>query len=127
MPCTLSRRSAKLDSLCQSLLNLAKEHRPEQARTHIGVVADVVTAVVRTVVRAIGSRTVRVVEHPKRSRRRQRQETTVATDLSLQPIPHQGESGHFSILKYLPIFLYLISFSVVLKRCDRFRSRRRWE
>jgi len=50
---------------------LAKEHRPEQARTHIGVVADVVTAVVRTVVRAIGSRTVRVVEHPKRSRRRQ--------------------------------------------------------
>ena len=67
--------------------NLAKEHRPEQARPHIGVVTDVVTAVVRTVVRAIGSRTVRVVEHPKRSRRRQRHETTVATDLSLQPIP----------------------------------------
>ena len=95
---------------CQSLLNLAKEHRPEQARTHIGVVADVVTAVVRTVVRTIGSRTVRVVEHPKRSRRRQRHETTVATDLSLQPIPRQGESGYFSIFQYLPIFLYLISF-----------------
>ena len=48
-----------------------KEHRPEQARAQIGVVTSVVTAVVRTVVRTVGSRRVRVVEHPERSRRRQ--------------------------------------------------------
>lgn len=75
---------------CQSLLNLAKEHRTEHTRTEIGVVTDVVTAVVRTVPRAIGSRTVRVVEHPKRSRRRQRHESTVATDLNLQPLSDIG-------------------------------------
>ena len=67
-------------------VNLAKEHRPEQAPAQIGVVTGVVTAVVRTVVHTIGKRTVRVVEHPKRDRR-EFHNSTVATDLNLQPIP----------------------------------------
>ena len=42
-------------------------HRLEKGTTVIGVVKDVVTAAVRTVVRAIGSRTERAAaEHPKR-------------------------------------------------------------
>jgi hypothetical protein len=46
--------------------------RPEDAPAEPGVVSDVVTAVVRTIRRTFGRRTVRVVVHPSRPNRNRR-------------------------------------------------------
>ena len=64
---------------------------PEQRHPEVGVVLDVVGAVVRTVVRAIGGRIVVVVEHPRRGRQNE-----------LHPATGYGNATQFRMAEPFP-------------------------